>query len=140
MTDMADKNMAAGGRLPLTTRQIILLVIIGVVLWFLAATLLRYLGPLGIYEGGWRLFLYAAIIPGTYPFVVMTRKIVRLEYHQIGLGYSLATAAAVLCDGIALAWFPVLYGTAPELIAGAGAVILWGAGVGMVLGFVMNRA
>ncbi|MCR9213079.1 MAG: hypothetical protein NXI13_05135 [Proteobacteria bacterium] len=140
MADVSNKEVVANARLPITTQQTVLMVIIGVVLWFLAANLLRYLGPLGIYEGGWRLFLYAAIIPGTYPFVVMTQKIARLERNQIGIAYSLATAAATLCDGIALAWFPALYGTLPELVAGAGAVILWGAGVGMVLAFVMNRA
>lgn len=138
MTDTAQTETTTT-RLPLTVRQITLLVIIGVVLWFLAANLLRYLGPLGIYDGGLQIFLYAAIIPGTYPFVLMTQKIARLAPDQIGLGYSLATAAATLCDGIALAWLPALYGTAPALIAGAGAVILWGAGVGMMLAYWMNR-
>lgn len=51
-------------------------------------------------------------------------------------GVAVATAAALLCDGIAVGWVPELYGAEPRRAA---AVILWGAGVAIALGWLMNR-
>ena len=56
-------------RLGLSTRQTGTLAVIGAVLWFIAAILLRNIGPLGAFEGGNRVLLYALTIPGTIPFI-----------------------------------------------------------------------
>ena len=125
--------------LPLQTSQIISLVIIGAVLWFVAAMLLRVLGPMGVFEGNSRVLLYALVIPGTYPFIVMTQKLAGLARDQIALGVSVLTAAAMVLDGVALAWFPYLYANSVDLVASSGAAILWGAAVGMIISFFMNR-
>lgn len=127
-------------RIGLTTRQTILSAIIGVVLWFAAAMLLRALEGSAAFEGGNRAFLYAAVVIGTVPFIPMTRIIAGLPLDKVGTGVALATASAMLLDGIALAWFPGLYGTTVEHIANSGAAILWGAGVAVMLGFGFNRA
>jgi len=127
------------GRLPLTRSQITILAILGAVLWLAAALLLRALAPFGIYEGTARVILYLLVIPGTVPFVLLAKTMAKLAPDQIAIGLSVLTAAAILLDGIALAWFPRLYGSELAHFAGAGAVILWGGGVGLVLGFLMNR-
>ena len=127
-------------RLPLTDSQIATTAFLGAVLWLAAALLLRTLAPLGIYEGGTRLLVYALTIPGTWPFVLLIERAARLSRQQIGIGYAVATATATLLDGVALAWFPGLYGSEVAHVAGAGAAILWGAGVGMVLAFLRNQA
>ena len=124
----------------LSTPQIVMLVALGAVLWFLAAIMLRALAPLGIYDGSNRILLYALVIPGTFPFVLIARKLARLAPDQMAIALAIATAAATLLDGLALAWFPGLYGSNTAQIAGAGAAILWGAGVGLVMGITMNRA
>lgn len=117
----------------LTPSQMARAALIGAILWFAAALLCGWLGPRGAYEGWSRVLLYLAVVPGTVPFVPVVQRFAGLARVQMGLGMGFATAAAVLLDGLALAWWPGLYG-GPDYVAGAGAVILWGAGVGVMLG------
>ncbi|MFZ4688805.1 MAG: hypothetical protein ACOYLS_06185 [Polymorphobacter sp.] len=125
-------------RLPLSARQMLVLVGYGAIAWFAAALLIRFLGPLGVFDGATRLLTYALVIPGTVPLVLGARWLAGLRRDQIGLGMAVSTTTATLLDGVALAWFPALYGDTVALVAAAGAVILWGAGVGMAIGFAMN--
>ncbi|QNL18506.1 hypothetical protein HXX25_03640 [Hyphobacterium sp. CCMP332] len=132
--------MNLASRLGLTGRQLWLSALMGVILWFVAAIMLRFMGPMGIYDGLARVLLYIAIIPGTIPFMILFQKIAGLSRQQVALGVSVGTAAAILCDGAALAWYPQLYGPTVALHAGAGGTILWGGGVGLVIAFFMNKA
>lgn len=123
---------------PLSQNQFLRALGLGAVLWLFAALLLKVLGPMGIYEGFNRVWLFLAIIPGTAPFVVLFRRVVGLETEQITLGFSIGTGMAIVLDGFALSWIPWLYGGA-DYVAGAGATILWGAGVGIFLAWAMER-
>lgn len=105
-------------------------------LWLAAALLLRALAPLGIYEGLGRIDLYAAILPGTRPFVLLLIRAADLRSAEALVGVAVALAVATLLDGLALAWTPSLYGAGVEQVAGAGAAILWGAEAFPVLGAV----
>jgi hypothetical protein len=118
----------------LSIRQLWITGAIGAALWLAAALLLGALGPRGIYEGSNRVILYLLVIPGTWPVLPMMVRLAGLAKSQLGLGMAFGTMVAVVLDGLALAWWPALYG-GPDYVAGAGAVILWGAGVGMALGF-----
>jgi hypothetical protein len=122
----------------LTARQFWILVIMGAILWFAAAMLIRIIGPMGVFEGSNRVWTYLLVIPGTLPFVMLVRRSAGLAASQHGIGMAIGTTSAMLLDGVALAWIPWLYADTVELVAAAGAVILWGAGVGMVLGFVLD--
>ncbi len=124
--------------MPLSQPQLVRALAMGAALWLLAALLLKVLGPMGIYEGLNRVWLFLAIIPGTAPFVVLFRRVVGLKTEQITLGFSIGTGMAIVLDGLALSWIPWLYGGA-EYIAGAGATILWGGGVGIFLAWGMER-
>lgn len=130
---------ALSSRLGLTPGQMTRLVLLGVVLWLMAALLLRMLGPLGVYEGWARVALYLLIIPGTLPFILVVGRITGIGPGRIGIGWSLMTAVATMLDGLALGWFPTLYGADVTLWAGAGGTILWGAGTGLILAFLLNR-
>ena len=123
----------------LSARQIAILAALGAVLWLVAALLLRVLAPFGIYEGTGRIVLYAAIVPGTWPFVLLLVRAAGLPRAQALTGVAVALAVATLLDGIALAWVPGLYGTDVAQVAGAAAAILWGAGVFLVLGALAAR-
>lgn len=139
---MMDCGAAASIEQPpekLAVWQVVVLVAIGVALWFGAALMLRYLGAAGAFEGRGTLLIYALVIPGTVPFVVLTRTLARLARDQILLGVAIVTSTATLLDGAALAAMPTMYGDAAPLVAASGAAILWGVGVGLVLGLVLSR-
>lgn len=123
----------------LNLRQLSILAALGAILWLGAALLLGALAPLGIYEGMARVALYAAIVPGTWPFVLLLIRAAGLARRQALGGVAVALAVAMLLDGLALAWAPGLYGTTEAHVAGAGATILWGAGVFLVLGALAGR-
>lgn len=123
----------------LNPRQLSILAALGAILWLGAALLLRALAPLGVYDGLARVALYAAIVPGTWPFVLLLVRAAGLARRQALSGVAVALAVATLLDGLALAWAPGLYGTTEAHVAGAGAAILWGAGVFLVLGALAAR-
>jgi hypothetical protein len=123
---------------PLTTKQVIILAFYGAALWFVAAMLVRTLGPMGALDDFGRVITYALVIPGTVPAIWIGRVLAKLERDQTAIALIVITATALLLDGIAHAWFPSLYGSDPVLIIKGAAVIFWGAGVGLVLGLIMN--
>ncbi len=122
----------------LTMQQIATLSMVGAFLWFVAAMLVRFLAPMGALDGMARVVTYALVIPSTVPFILMTRVIAKLGRNQTVIGICVVTAAALLLDGIAHAWFPAIYGPDPALWASGAAVIFWGAGVGLMLALLMN--
>jgi hypothetical protein len=126
-------------RLGLTSGQTIMLMGIGAALWFLAAIILRIVASMGALEGSARAFTYVLIIPGTLPFVWLTQVLAKLRRDQIAIGVAVVTAAALLIDGFVVAWFPVIYGSALPQVTNCAAAILWGAGVGLVLAFFLNK-
>jgi hypothetical protein len=120
----------------LTRKTLVVLAVLGVVLWFVAAMMLRAIGPL---SSGMRVLLYALIVPGTVPFLMLMKRVARLRNDDMAAGTAVVTATALLCDGVAFGWFPQLYSSdILAAVASAGAVF-WGAGVALVLGFMMNR-
>ncbi len=124
---------------PVNQNQSVSLILLGGLFWYLAALSLRYMAPYGIYEGQGQILMYILIIPATVPFVWLTKKIARLADNQVAIGMAVVTGTAIVLDGIALAWYPGLYATGWEEAAGAGATILWGGGVALFLGMIMNR-
>jgi hypothetical protein len=123
---------------PLAAKQVIILIVYGAVLWFVAAMLVRIIGPMGALDGFGRVITYALVIPGTVPAIWIGRVLAKLSHDHTAIALIVITATALLLDGIAHAWFPSLYGSDPVLRVRGAAVIFWGAGVGLVLGLVMN--
>lgn len=123
---------------PLSPRQIVISLMLGIALWFVAAMILRIVGPMGALDGSARAVTFALIVPGTVPFVYLFRAAARLKGDQLFTGIALGTMAAAFCDGIALSWATALYGGIAQ-VAGSGATILWGVGVVMLLAWLVGR-
>lgn len=115
--------------------QGIALAVIGVILWFVAAMMLRYLQPLGALDGGWRVLTYALVVPGTAPFIFATERLVGIARHQLVTAITIVTGSALLTDGIAVGRFPGIYGDEPLKAA---ATVMWGAGVALMLGLIIG--
>jgi hypothetical protein len=111
----------------------------GAALWLGAALLLQALAPQGVHQGAARVVMYLAIIPGTWPFVLLLKRVAGLARGQVLPGVAVALMVATLLDGLALAFIPGLYGSSLADTAGAGAVILWGAGVFLALAMLADR-
>ena len=126
---------SSGASAGLTARQASMLFAIGIALWFVAAMLLRQIAPLGVFDGPARGVLYALTVPGTWPFVLLTQRLVRLDAGQIVPGVALVTAAALLADSIVFAWFPWIYGAA-DYHRDCAAAVFWGASIGLLLSFI----
>lgn len=128
-----------GSVLPMTTGAMIRAALSGIVLWFMAALMIRFLYPVGAFDGAAQIITYALVIPGTLPFLMGTFLLLKTRPHNRAVTTAILVGTATLFDGAALAWFPSLYG--PDLMstAKAGSVILWGAGVGLWLGILMNK-
>jgi hypothetical protein len=127
------------GRLGLTNSQMLSCLVQGAGLWLVFALVLRWLGPMGIYEGPLKAGIYLLAVPLTVPVVFQVEKLAKLRRDQVFTGMAVGTMAAILLDGLALGFFPRLYGETVEMWAGAGALILWGGGVGMALGWLRTR-
>jgi hypothetical protein len=130
---------ATTNRIGITNSQTLLLILIGAALWGFAAVMLRVVAPMGALEGSARAITYALIIPSTLPFVWLVRAAVKLRTDQTFTGVAIATTTALLIDGIVIAYFPAVYGGTLPQVTNCAAAILWGAGVGMVLAFLMNK-
>jgi hypothetical protein len=124
----------------LTPTQIVTLALYGAFLWFLAAVIVRLIAPMGALDGGWRVLTYGLVVPGTVPAIWIARAIAKLARGQTAMGITVVTAAALLLDGVAFGWFPQIYGPDPAHWLAGAAVVFWGAGVGLVLGILMNEA
>lgn len=134
-------NAPASARpiLPLSSRQIAISVLLGIALWFVAAMILRVVGPMGALDGMARAVTFALVVPGTVPFVYLFRSVAGLVGDQLLMGIALGTMAAAFCDGLALTWVPQLYGEGLAQLAGSGATILWGVGVVLLLTLIVGR-
>lgn len=123
----ASAGSGRGGWRP-AVGQLPRVVLVGVVAWFLAAMTVRFGTPIGLFSGLGRVVTFAVSIAVAWGAVPVVRAAAGVARGQSFAGMGLATAAAAICDGVAMAWFPALYGpTASEALVGA-AWILWGVG------------
>jgi hypothetical protein len=123
----------------LTQKQLIISVIYGAILWFIAAMIVRYIGPMGALDGVALIVSYALVVPGTVPFILIAQKLIGLEKTQFPRSIMIITTTALLLDGIALNFFAGLYGSDPAIVMAGAALIMWGAGVGLLLGLIMGK-
>jgi hypothetical protein len=109
--------------------QLVRVVALGVVLWYLAAVVIRLGLPAGLYGGRAGALLFAGTIPLAWACVWLVTRVGALRPAQVLPGVALACVAAMLCDGVALTWTPGVYGGASVRLALGAAWLLHGVGV-----------
>ena len=122
----------------LRREQAVGLAALGVALWLLFALLIRYAIPTAWFGSpAISPLLFAVAIPSAWLLVTLCRQTAALTSEQLIPGIAIASAAAGLCDGVALTWTPHLYGADAASILPAAAWLFWGLGVCLALAFVM---
>lgn len=119
--------------------QVAALVGLGAVFWFVAAMVVRYVVPMGALTGWAAYVTFALVAPVTFVALQFSRMVTGFGADHYVHAAALMTGTALLLDGIALTWFTPLYGNDAAFVLPGAASILWGAGVAIALGFVMER-
>ncbi len=94
----------------LSVSQIIILSAYGILLWLIAAFMIRYGTPAGVFGRLANIPVYAATAAGALLLVRSSARLARLHAGQLVAGTVIVSIAALFADGVAIAWAPTLYG------------------------------
>lgn len=119
-------------------RQIAVAFAWGLLIWIMAAGLVRATPPALFERGVWTVLLFLAAVPSAVVSVWVTRRLASLSAGQIAPGTAVACGAAMLCDGVALTWTP-LYGLEARDLVLVAALLLWGVAAILFVAFVAAR-
>jgi hypothetical protein len=135
MTAQAQERGAAleAPAFDLTPMRVARLALFATFVWFLAALFIRYAGPHGVLVGAKAALLYALTIVFTIPLNARARKIAGLPKTHMVPVIAVTTATATMLDGIAMTYFPTLYGPDPVIMGEGAAWLLWAIGVATAL-------
>jgi hypothetical protein len=110
----------------LTDQQLTVMIAFGLAFWLVAALFIR-LAPAGLFgRGAGTMILFAITVPSAWLSVQVAKRIAALATAQLLPGVAVASAAAMLCDGIGLIWWSI-YGEGDRLPGAAW--LLWGVGL-----------
>lgn len=110
----------------LTVKQIIILILLGLIFWYLGTISVRVGSALGAFGSKVGLFTYVVGLLIGLLTVFIVKASAKLSTDQIIPGCFIGGAVATFFDGIAITWAPWLYGTDPTQISLGAAWILWG--------------
>lgn len=125
--------------LPLSSTAIATLVAMGAVYWFAAALVVRWTAANWVSNNAATGLVFGLIIVVTLPALMLGMRLANVARDRAQLSATIMTGAALLLDGVALTWAPSLYGTDPAIVLGGAASIMWGAGVALTLGIVLEQ-
>jgi len=123
----------------LTPAQTATLAMMGAIYWFLAALVVRWTAANWVGSGGPTALVFALIIVATVPALLLGMAVARVGRDRSQISAAIMTGTALLLDGVALTWGRSLYGTDPMVVLGGAASIMWGAGVAIALGMILER-
>lgn len=124
----------------LSPAQMLRVSLIALLLWISGAVMIRLLTPLGVFSGGaLTALIFAAGVAINWPTLWLVERLGGLRRPQIVPGMALGSGVAILCDGLAIAWAPWLYGGSSEDLSRAAAWLLWTVGVGLIGALILER-
>jgi len=122
-----------------STTQTIVLAGMGAFYWFVAALVVRWTAANWVGNTAMTLLVFAAIVVVTGPALLIGMKIASVRRSDAAFAATIMTMTALFFDGIAITWFGSLYGIDPATVLGGAASIMFGAGVALALGMVLQR-
>ncbi len=122
----------------MTRHNIIAMTIIGISLWFVGALFIKYI-PLFAAPDIKLAALYAVTIPLVWVSIRMIAIIAKLSPEYLCAGIAIGNAAAIITDGVAMAWVPGLYSMVGDYTPLGAAWLLWTAGWFCLLSVVLSR-
>jgi len=122
-----------------TTRQTVMLALMGALFWFVATLVVRWTAVDWAGRDGATVLVFVLIVIATIPALFMGARVAGVGREQFLAMGAIMVGVAALLDSIALTWFRPLYGTDPAIVLAGAAAILWGAGIALVLGIVLQR-
>ncbi len=125
---------------PRSVIRVPVFVALGVILWFLAAMMFRFVGPAVLVPGSASLALVFALpVPIAWVFLWLGTTAVGVR------GPAVLSAAVVLCftamllDALALTFFPALYNLSTAQLLIVAALLLWAVAWILLIAFVQGR-
>jgi hypothetical protein len=120
--------------------KLALFVALGVVFWFNAAMIIRFAGTRVFTENNPNLiWMYLIAIPITVLSIILTKFLSGFSYNALLKPVVIMTLVATILDGIALSWFGGLYGDSQEVRLYGAALILWAAGLGLLIAYILEN-
>jgi hypothetical protein len=105
-TTLAPRTSLAG----LSLTQIVILSAYGLALWLIAAIMIRYGTPAGLFGRLANIPVYAMTAASAGLLVLSSARWARMRRGQFVAGTVIVSTAALFADGFAIAWAPTLYG------------------------------
>lgn len=123
----------------MSTSKMILFIVLGILFWFTGAMLVSFIGERVLTDGNPYLpIAFVALIPVTAVFVVISKNIARLEYSELLKPTVIMTITATFLDATAFTWFRGIYHESFEIAMHGAALILWGAGLGLLMAYILE--
>jgi hypothetical protein len=119
--------------------KIALFITLGIIAWFNAVMIIRFLGESCLTENNPNLiWMFLLAFPVTALTIYLTKLISKLPYSDLLHPIVIMTFTATFCDGIALVWFRQIYSDSFEIALHGAALILWGVGLGLLFAFILE--
>jgi len=122
----------------LTRRQILILLVVGLLLWVGATATIRFY-PQGFTRSAAGDLSFAITPFFAWLSVEAIRRSARLSRDQLLAGVALVGGIAMMIDGAALRWAAQLYGSDPHGLHRGAAWLLWGYGISLAAALLMVR-
>ena len=116
----------------------LLFVVIGAVLWFLAAMLIRFFPSLFAGDGTTAILFFVSV-PATWLLIYLLMTITGLAREHVFSATCVGVVTAMFLDGFAITWAPRIYGGASDHLASGAAWLLYGVAVFMCCAALIGR-
>lgn len=118
-----------------------LMVALGIFFWFVAAMAIRFLGSSVFVAGSIILPVTFFVLspPIAWAFVWAAKIMGGIQGQAIFPAAVILSSIAMFCDGVAITFFPALYGLPSTSLVMAGAWLLWGVALIQTIAFVQAQ-